>query len=89
MRPRTATYYGPGFYGKRTACGMRMTTRLVGVAHRKLPCGAHVTVFYGGHFATLPVVDRGPFASGITFDLTSAAARRLGMTTTATVRAAY
>jgi rare lipoprotein A (peptidoglycan hydrolase) len=89
MRPRTATYYGPGLYGRRTACGKRMTTRLVGVAHRKLPCGAHVTVFYGGRFATLPVVDRGPYASGITFDLTAAAARRLGMTTTATVRAAY
>jgi rare lipoprotein A (peptidoglycan hydrolase) len=89
MRPRMATYYGPGLYGRRTACGMRLTTRLVGIAHRRLPCGARVTVFYSGHFATLPVVDRGPFTSGVTFDLTAAAARRLGMSTTATVRAAY
>ena len=89
MRPRMATYYGPGLYGRRTACGMRLTTRLVGVAHRRLPCGSAVTVFYGGRFATLRVVDRGPFTSGITFDLTSAAARRLGMRATATVRAAY
>jgi peptidoglycan lytic transglycosylase len=89
MHPRMATYYGPGLYGRRTACGMRLTTRLVGVAHRRLPCGSAVTVFYGGRFATLRVVDRGPYTSGVTFDLTSAAARRLGMRTTATVRAAY
>jgi hypothetical protein len=89
MRPRMATYYGPGLYGRRTACGMRLTTRLVGVAHRRLPCGSAVTVFYGGRFATLRVVDRGPYTSGVTFDLTAAAARRLGMRTTATVRAAY
>jgi peptidoglycan lytic transglycosylase len=89
MRPRMATYYGPGLYGRRTACGKRLTTRLVGVAHRRLPCGSSVTVFYGGRFATLRVVDRGPFTSGVTFDLTAAAARKLGMRTTATVRAAY
>ena len=89
MRPRMATYYGPGLYGRRTACGMRLTTRLVGVAHRRLPCGSAVTVFYGGRFATLRVVDRGPFTSGVTFDLTAAAARRLGMRATARVRAVY
>ena len=89
MHPRMATYYGPGLYGRRTACGMRLTTRLVGVAHRRLPCGSAVTVFYGGRFATLRVVDRGPYTSGVTFDLTAAAARRLGMRTTARVRAAY
>jgi peptidoglycan hydrolase-like protein with peptidoglycan-binding domain len=89
MRPRMATYYGPGLYGRRTACGLRLTSRLVGVAHRRLPCGATVTIFYGGRFATLRVVDRGPYTSGVTFDLTAAAARRLGMRTTATLRAAY
>ena len=37
------SWYGPGFYGKRTACGVAMTRGLVGVAHRSLPCGTRVT----------------------------------------------
>jgi rare lipoprotein A (peptidoglycan hydrolase) len=89
MRPRVATYYGPGLYGRTTACGQRLTRRLVGVAHRRLRCGTRVTIFHGGRFATVRVVDRGPFTAGITFDLTEAAARRLGFRSTATIRVAY
>jgi hypothetical protein len=37
------SWYGPGFYGKRTACGHAMTEGLVGVAHRTLPCGTKIT----------------------------------------------
>lgn len=40
----TATWYGPGFYGKRTACGQTYTTRIRGTAHMSLPCGAKLTV---------------------------------------------
>ena len=36
-------WYGPGFYGKRTACGYALTQSIVGVAHRTLPCGTKVT----------------------------------------------
>ncbi len=89
MRPRTATYYGPGLYGKRTACGQRLTRRLHGVAHRTLPCGAAVTLFLDGRFVTTRVVDRGPFVKGITFDLTAATARELGTPGTVRLRAAY
>jgi peptidoglycan hydrolase-like protein with peptidoglycan-binding domain len=89
MKPRTATYYGPGLYGNRTACGQRLTTKLRGVAHRSLPCGTPVTLFYEGRFVLTEVVDRGPFVDGITFDLTSATARELGQLATVRLRAGY
>jgi len=41
ISPRV-TWYGPGFYGNRTACGQRYTRHIVGVAHRTLPCGTLV-----------------------------------------------
>src|SRR3954447_12788670 len=81
-RGAKATWYGPGFYGKKTACGARMTHALVGVAHRTLPCGTPVEIFYKGRSLVVPVVDRGPFANGAAYDLTQAAAVALGMTTT-------
>lgn len=78
-RRAKATWYGPGFYGNTTACGQRMTRHLVGVAHRKLPCGTKVAVMYKGRVLTVPVVDRGPYSRiGARWDLTYAAARALG-----------
>jgi peptidoglycan lytic transglycosylase len=84
----TATWYGPGFYGKRTACGQRLTRRLVGVANRHLRCGTEVQVRYRGRTIVAPVVDRGPFSRHAQWDLTSAAAGRLGMTVTSRIGAA-
>ncbi|MEA2393009.1 MAG: rare lipoprotein [Solirubrobacteraceae bacterium] len=84
-KPARATFFGPGFYGRRTACGQVMSHALIGVAHRTLPCGTQVDVFYAGRTVTVPVVDRGPFANGASYDLTSAAAQALGMTQTSTV----
>ena len=81
-KPAIATWYGPGFYGKRTACGQRLTTKLVGVAHRGLPCGRSVAIIYKGRTIVAPVVDRGPFRHGASWDLTAAAARQLGLTKT-------
>ena len=40
---KAATWYGPGFWGKSTACGTVLTPTTIGVAHRKLPCGTTVT----------------------------------------------
>jgi len=77
-RPAVASWYGPGFYGRTTACGLRMTRKLMGVAHRKLPCGTQVAITYKGKAITVPVVDRGPFKAGRRWDLTSAAAGTLG-----------
>ena len=78
-RPVLATWFGPGFYGKHTACGQVMTHALLGVAHRTLPCGTPVALYLDGKTVTVPVVDRGPFANGARYDLTSAAAESLGM----------
>jgi|SRR5579863_949630 len=83
--PVIATWYGPGFYGNKTACGETMTTTIVGVADRTLPCGTPVTVTYNGTTLTLPVIDRGPFSGAATLDLTHAAAQELGMSETSTV----
>jgi hypothetical protein len=81
-RPATATWYGPGFYGRRTACGQRMSRTLQGVAHKTLPCGTKVSLLYHGRRITVPVVDRGPYAAGKYWDLTSATATALRFTHT-------
>ena len=81
-----ATWFGPGFYGRRTACGQVLTPAVVGVANRTLPCGTLVTVVYRGHRLTLPVIDRGPYGgNGAQWDLPAGAARALGMTDTARI----
>ncbi|MGI8801998.1 MAG: septal ring lytic transglycosylase RlpA family protein [Solirubrobacteraceae bacterium] len=77
-----ATYFGPGSYGARTACGQILTPQLLGVAHRTLPCGTMVDIAYRGQTISVPVVDRGPYANGATYDLTAAAAAALGITET-------
>jgi rare lipoprotein A (peptidoglycan hydrolase) len=89
MSVRTATWYGPGFYGRRTACGQRLTRTTVGVAHKTLPCGTKVTFYHRGRFVNVAVIDRGPYARGVSWDLTYGAARKLGMTATSAVRAVY
>ncbi|HEX2413121.1 MAG TPA: septal ring lytic transglycosylase RlpA family protein [Solirubrobacteraceae bacterium] len=76
-RPAMATWFGPGFYGRRTACGLRMSRTLQGVAHRTLPCGTKVSLLYRGRRLTVPVVDRGPYARGKRWDLTAATAGAL------------
>jgi hypothetical protein len=73
-----ASYYGPGLYGNRTACGQTMTTTLQGVAHRTLPCGTLVHLRYGANEVTIPVVDRGPAILSREFDLTYATKVTLG-----------
>ncbi len=88
MRKSVATWYGPGFYGNRTACGQRLSRKTVGVAHKRLPCGTKVTVKYKGRFLRTRVIDRGPYAHGASWDLTSRAAKKLHFETTDTVRAA-
>jgi hypothetical protein len=73
-----ASYYGPGLYGNRTACGPTLTTTLQGVAHRTLPCGTLVYLRYGANEVVVPVVDRGPAILSREFDLTYATKLALG-----------
>lgn len=84
--PALATWYGPGLFGRRTACGQTLTPQVQGVANRKLPCGTLVRVSYGTHSLVLPVLDRGPYGRiGARWDLTAGAAQALGITETVRV----
>jgi rare lipoprotein A len=89
LRPTgIATWFGPGFYGRRTACGQTLTPGVVGVANRTLPCGTLVKVTYSTHTLTVPVLDRGPYSHiGADWDLTAGAAQALGITETVRIRA--
>jgi hypothetical protein len=71
------SWFGPGLYGNGMACGKKLTKATVGVAHRTLPCGTLVTFRYKGVTLTVPVVDRGPFVKGRTWDLTYGACAKL------------
>lgn len=71
------SWYGPGFYGRRTACGHAYTTTIMGVAHRSLPCGTMVSFRHGSRTITIPVIDRGPYVAGRTWDLSGAACQAL------------
>jgi len=88
-RSAVATLFGPGLYGRRTACGERLTSTLIGVANRVLKCGSMVAIYYAGRELDVPVVDRGPYAKGVVWDLTMATAKAIGITTTATIGALW
>jgi len=77
-----ATWFGPGFYGKQTACGQTLTPGVIGVANRTLPCGTLVQITYKSHTLTVPVLDRGPYAHHASWDLTAGAAGALGISET-------
>jgi rare lipoprotein A len=85
-KAQIATWFGPGFYGQKTACGQTMSPVIVGVASRTLPCGTLVLVNYKGHQLTVPVIDRGPYAHGATWDLTWGAASALTISETVRVK---
>jgi rare lipoprotein A len=84
-RRAAASWYGPGLYGNKLACGGTLTPGTLGVANKTLPCGAKVTLRYHGHTATVPVVDRGPYAAGREYDLTAATKNKLHFGSTGTV----
>jgi rare lipoprotein A len=84
-RPSQASWYGPGFYGGRTACGYTLTAGVKGVANRSLPCGTKVTFRHGGRSVTARVIDRGPFGGGREWDLTPATKRAIDFGSVGTV----
>lgn len=76
---RNVSWYGPGFYGNRTACGLKYTTTIIGVAHRTLPCGTKV-VFRNpanGRTVVATVIDRGPYVSGRQWDMSAGLCKAL------------
>ena len=78
MANQRASWYGPGFYGNRTACGQRLRKTSFGVAHKTLPCGTRVAFAYNGAWVRAKVIDRGPYIKGRAWDLTRPLARALG-----------
>ena len=84
-RPASASWYGPGLYGNRTACGGTLSPSTLGVAHRSMPCGTKLTFRHRGHSVRAKVIDRGPFVAGREFDLTAALKNRLHFGSTGTV----
>lgn len=85
FRRSFASWYGPGFYGARTACGQTFTAGIMGVAHKTLPCGTRVTLRKGSRIVRARVVDRGPFVAGREFDLSPAVKAALGFGSTGPV----
>jgi rare lipoprotein A len=77
-RVALASWYGPGFYGRRLGCGGTLGYHQLGVAHKTLPCGTRVTLRHNGRRIRVPVIDRGPYVGAREYDLTAATARRLG-----------
>ena len=84
-RRALASWYGPGLYGQKLACGGRLTPGTLGVANKSLPCGTKVTLHYKGRTVRVPVVDRGPYVGAREFDLTAATKAKLGFGSTGTV----
>ncbi|MGZ5310649.1 MAG: septal ring lytic transglycosylase RlpA family protein [Solirubrobacterales bacterium] len=78
---KKATWYGPGFWGNQTACGLVLQPTVIGVAHKKLPCGTQVSFSHAGRTVAATVIDRGPFHKGYAWDLTKKTAKRLGFLT--------
>lgn len=83
-----ASWYGPGFHGKKTASGATFNQNQLTAAHRSLPLGtkAKVTNLENGKKVEVTINDRGPYVGNRAIDLSRAAARRLAMDGTARVR---
>jgi len=74
-----ASYYGSEA-GSRTASGQRMNSNAMTCAHRSLPFGTRLRVTHGGSSVVVTVNDRGPFIRGRVLDLSTGAARAIGLT---------
>ena len=75
-----ASWYGPGFHGKKTASGVRFNENAMTAAHKTLPLGTRlkVTDQLTRKSIRVTINDRGPYAKGRIIDLSKAAATRLG-----------
>jgi len=75
-----ASWYGPGFHGKKTASGQKFNENAMTAAHKTLPFGTVVKVTdqRTGKSVKVTITDRGPFHKGRIIDLSKAAAAKLG-----------
>src|SRR5918994_3074977 len=75
-----ASWYGPGFHGKKTASGEIFDQGRLTAAHKTLPLGtkAKVTNLENGNSVEVEINDRGPYVGDRVIDLSSATANALG-----------
>ena len=83
-----ASWYGPGFYGGRTANGEVFRQGTFTAAHRHLPFGTKVRVtnLSNGRSAVVRINDRGPFHGHRVIDLAHGAANELGVVSSGIAR---
>ena len=76
-----ASWYGPGFQGRRTASGERFDMNQLTAAHRTLPFGTKVRVrnLQNGREVVVRINDRGPHIRDRIIDLSKAAGAALGL----------
>ncbi|WP_235282192.1 septal ring lytic transglycosylase RlpA family protein [Methyloterricola oryzae] len=76
-----ASWYGPGFDGKATASGDTFDQDELTAAHRTLPLGTEVDVtdLRSGKSVEVEINDRGPYVGNRAIDLSSKAAKKLGI----------
>lgn len=74
-----ASFYG-NESGNRTASGQRFNQNAMTAAHRSLPFGTKLRVTHGGSSVIVTINDRGPFVRGRVLDLSTGAARAIGLT---------
>jgi rare lipoprotein A len=74
-----ASFYG-NESGSKTASGQRFNQEAMTCAHRSLPFGTRLRVTHGDRSVVVTVNDRGPFVRGRVLDLSTAAARAVGLT---------
>jgi rare lipoprotein A len=73
-----ASYYG-NESGSHTASGQRFNQNAMTCAHRSLPFGTRLRVTHGDRSVVVTVNDRGPFVRGRVLDLSTGAARAIGL----------
>ena len=83
-----ASWYGPGFFGNRTANGEVFRPGTLTAAHRTLPFGTKVRVtnLGNGRTAVVRINDRGPFHGARVIDLAHGAAHELGLIASGTAK---
>ena len=76
-----ASYYGPGFHGKKTASGEIFDQDDYTCAHKSLPFGTKLKVVRvdNGSSVVVRVNDRGPYVDGRILDLSVAAGKKIGL----------
>ncbi|HYW64009.1 MAG TPA: septal ring lytic transglycosylase RlpA family protein [Bradyrhizobium sp.] len=74
-----ASFYG-NESGSKTASGARFNQNAMTAAHRSLPFGTRLRVTHGGRSVVVTINDRGPFIRGRVLDLSTGAARAVGLT---------